>query len=83
MTNGNEDYLKAEQQIKVTYQSLPFLEEIYDMDTEDLQSILLRLDSVREIIALNNQHFPFLVEKYEVKLTRLRHCIELEINERK
>ena len=63
---------------------LPFIEDIYDMETEDLQKVLQMLTEDM-ILGEGNCNLPEGVEsfeKYERKANKLRDCLELELDER-
>ena len=63
---------------------LPYLEDIYDMETEDLEQVLARMDSDMQkgagscVLPLGIESF----EKYERKVAKLRDSLELELEER-
>ena len=62
---------------------LPYLEDIYDMETDDLEKILARINS-------DMQHGPNCslpvgiesFEKYERRAAKLKDSLELELEER-
>lgn len=63
---------------------LPFLEDIYDMETEELEHILNRINSDMQR-GSGNCVLPVGIEsfdKYERKAAKLRDSLELEIEER-
>ena len=53
------------------------------MDTYDLEEVPPKIITVKNKIIKFKLVYPNLIEKYEIKLTKLRHCIELELKERK
>ena len=63
---------------------LPYLEDIYDMETEELEQILGKLDSDMSlgeaacVLPVGIESF----EKYQRKAAKLRDCLELELEER-
>ena len=62
---------------------LPFLEDIYDMETEDLERILAKIDSDMQIGS--NCQLPVGIEsfeKYQRKAAKLKDSLELELEER-
>lgn len=63
---------------------LPFVEDIYDLETEQLEELLQKLLS--ELAkGPQNASLPKGVdsfEKFERKVAKLRDCIELELEER-
>ena len=63
---------------------LPFIEDIYGMETEDLQTVLQMLTEDM-ILGEGNCSLPQGIEtfeKYERKAAKLRDCLELELEER-
>ena len=63
---------------------LPYLEDIYDMETEELQQILDRINSDMQRGA-GNCTLPKNIEsfdKYERKAAKLKDSLELELEER-
>ena len=62
---------------------LPYIEDIYDMEAEQLQEILDELD--HDMMLGENCQLPEGVEsfeKYERKAHKLKDCLELELEER-
>ncbi len=63
---------------------LPFVEDIYDLETEQLETILLQ---IKTELAKGPQHATLpkgvdSYEKFDRKATKLIDCIELELEER-
>lgn len=69
---------------KATTKRLPYIEDIYDMETEDLEEVLamIRSDMLigEERCVLPQGVTSF--EKYERKAAKLKDCLELELDER-
>lgn len=62
---------------------LPYLEDIYDMEADELQDILDELNS--DMLLGENCQLPEGIEtfeKYERKALKLKDCLELELEER-
>ena len=63
---------------------LPYLEDIYDMETEELEQILNKINADMQagegncILPANIDSF----EKYERKAAKLKDSLELELEER-
>ena len=63
---------------------LPYLEEIYDFETEQLESVLAEIDSL--ILSRGAPGLPRgfeTFEKFERKALKLKENIELELEERR
>ena len=63
---------------------LPYIEDIYDMETEDLQKCLLTINEDM-VLGEGNCTIPEGIEsfeKYERKALKLKDCLELELEER-
>ena len=63
---------------------LPYLEDIYDLETEDLEWILTKINSDMQN-GEGNCSLPVGIdsfEKYERKAAKLKDSLELEIEER-
>ena len=63
---------------------LPYIEDIYDMETEELQKVLQMLNEDM-VLGEGNCTLPEGVEtfeKYERKAMKLKDCLELEVEER-
>ena len=64
---------------------LPYLEDIYDMETEELEWVLERINSDMERGQYNIPALPVGIEsfeKYERKAAKLKDSLELELEER-
>ena len=63
---------------------LPYLEDIYDLETEELEKLLDQLNNDM-IMGEGECQLPDGVDnfaKYERKAGKLRECLELELEER-
>ena len=70
--------------MEVTPFELPFLEDIYDMETGDLEKILGQINSDMQR-GEGNCFLPLGIdtfEKYERKAAKLKDSLELELEER-
>lgn len=72
LTNMNKNQgTEIELQMKQAIQNLPFIEDIYDLETSDLYDIVSKIGIAKIVIKQYSEKAPFITDKYLRKTEKL------------